>query len=86
MEFLTSSSAVEQVFNERVPVLFRLRPQVHARGWRDTYFMPTVSHYSTDQQVTVTSQETQETASKGSGEEKCKPVNMDVNNARFKMF
>ncbi len=45
-----------------------------------------VSHYSTDLQVTVMHQETLQCTTKGSEEEDCLHVHMDVNNAGFKMF
>lgn len=46
--------------------------------------IPMLSHSFTDQQVTVTHQEMLQSADKGSKEEDCEQLNMDVNNARFK--
>ncbi len=47
-------------------------------------FLPMASHYSTDLQVAVTRQDMLQCGKKGRGEEDCKLVNMDVNNAGFK--
>lgn len=45
-----------------------------------------VSRYLADLQVVVMHQEMSQSTSKGGEEDNCKPVNMDVNNAIFKLF
>ena len=45
-----------------------------------------VSQYSTDLQVAVMCQDMQQCTKKNGGEEDCKLVNMDVNNAKFKIL
>ncbi len=73
MEFLTSSNAIELFFCEWLPVLFIL-----------CLFM--VSLYSTDQHVAVMCQDMQQCANKGREEEGCEQINMDVNNAGFRIL
>ncbi len=71
---LTVSRTMKQFFKVWVPILC-----AHAH-------MPIVLHYSTDLQRAIMCQETKQCTNKGREEEDCEQVNMNVNNADFRVL